>query len=205
MLVALAFLGSATSRPAARVYAVGSDREAARLAGIEPDASSSACSWLMGALAGLAALLNAVRFSAVPGNAGVGLELKAIAAVVVGGTAISGGRGTLVGHARRRGPARHDRPGAVFLGHQAVLGEGDPGRHHPGRARARTRCSDGWRGMPSPSPAEPRPRRAAPLGERLFPNGEWVLLLVLVVECAVFGATGTQLPDAWPTRSRSRG
>ena len=51
----------------------------------------------MGALSGLAALLNAVRFSVVPGNPGIGLELKAIAAVVVGGTAITGGRGTLLG------------------------------------------------------------------------------------------------------------
>ena len=45
----------------------------------------------------LAALFNATRFSVVPGNAGTGLELKAIAAVVVGGTAITGGRGTLIG------------------------------------------------------------------------------------------------------------
>jgi rhamnose transport system permease protein len=42
-------------------------------------------------------LLNASRFSSIPGNSGIGLELKAIAAVVVGGTLISGGRGTLVG------------------------------------------------------------------------------------------------------------
>jgi rhamnose transport system permease protein len=38
-----------------------------------------------------------VRFAVVPSNAGIGLELKAIAAVVVGGTAITGGRGTLAG------------------------------------------------------------------------------------------------------------
>ena len=48
-------------------------------------------------LVGLAGLLNAVRFNAVPANSGMGLELKAIAAVVVGGTAITGGRGRLVG------------------------------------------------------------------------------------------------------------
>jgi rhamnose transport system permease protein len=41
--------------------------------------------------------LNAVRFDVVPGNAGLGLELQAVAAVVVGGTAITGGRGTLLG------------------------------------------------------------------------------------------------------------
>jgi rhamnose transport system permease protein len=51
----------------------------------------------MGALVGVAALLNAIRFSAIPGNSGAGFELKAIAAVVVGGAAITGGRGTLIG------------------------------------------------------------------------------------------------------------
>jgi rhamnose transport system permease protein len=79
------------------IYAVGSDAEAARLAGIEPPRIIFAVFVLMGALVGLAAVLNAVRFSVVPSNAGLGLELKAVAAVVVGGTAISGGRGTLVG------------------------------------------------------------------------------------------------------------
>ncbi|HEV8293001.1 MAG TPA: ABC transporter permease, partial [Tepidisphaeraceae bacterium] len=79
------------------IYAVGSDAEAARLAGIEPRRVVFGVFVLMGALSGLAALLNAVRFSVVPGNPGIGLELKAIAAVVVGGTAITGGRGTLVG------------------------------------------------------------------------------------------------------------
>ena len=79
------------------LYAVGSDAEAARLAGIEPPRVTFFVFVLMGALVGLAALLNAVRFSTVPSNAGLGLELKAIAAVVVGGTAITGGRGTLTG------------------------------------------------------------------------------------------------------------
>ena len=79
------------------IYAVGSDAEAARLAGIEPRRVVLAVFVLMGALSGLAALLNAVRFSVVPGNPGMGLELKAIAAVVVGGAAITGGRGTLGG------------------------------------------------------------------------------------------------------------
>ena len=79
------------------IYGVGSDAEAARLAGIEPPHVIFSVFVVMGALVGLAALLNAVRFSAVPSNAGIGLELKAIAAVVVGGTAITGGRGTLVG------------------------------------------------------------------------------------------------------------
>jgi rhamnose transport system permease protein len=79
------------------IFAVGSDAEAARLAGIEPPRVIFGVFVCMGGLTGLAALLNAVRFSVVPGNAGTGLELKAIAAVVVGGAAITGGRGTLVG------------------------------------------------------------------------------------------------------------
>lgn len=79
------------------IYAVGSDAEAARLAGIDPPRVIFGVFVLMGALTGLAALLNAVRFSSIPGNAGAGMELKAIAAVVVGGTAITGGRGTLIG------------------------------------------------------------------------------------------------------------
>ena len=79
------------------IYAVGSDAEAARLAGINPQRVILGTFILMGALVGLAAVLNAVRFSIVPSNAGIGLELKAIAAVVVGGTAITGGRGRVVG------------------------------------------------------------------------------------------------------------
>jgi rhamnose transport system permease protein len=79
------------------VYAVGSDAEAARLVGIEPPRVVFGVFVLMGALVGLAAVLNAVRFAEVPSNAGVGLELKTIAAVVVGGTAITGGRGTMIG------------------------------------------------------------------------------------------------------------
>jgi rhamnose transport system permease protein len=79
------------------IYAVGSDAEAARLAGIEKQNVVLVVFILMGALVGLAAVLNAARFSIVPSNAGMGLELKAIAAVVVGGTAITGGRGSLAG------------------------------------------------------------------------------------------------------------
>ncbi|MDB5355490.1 MAG: permease component of ribose/xylose/arabinose/galactoside ABC-type transporter [Phycisphaerales bacterium] len=79
------------------VYAVGSDREAARLAGIRPARVVFTVFVLMGALVGLAAMLNAVRFADVDPNVGTGWELQVIAAVVVGGAAISGGRGTLIG------------------------------------------------------------------------------------------------------------
>jgi len=80
-----------------KLYAVGSDTEAARLAGIDTPKVVFGVFVVMGALTVVAAFLNAIRFSSIPGNTGVGLELKAIAAVVVGGAAISGGRATLVG------------------------------------------------------------------------------------------------------------
>jgi rhamnose transport system permease protein len=79
------------------VYAVGSDAEAARLAGIRPRLVTFGVFVLMGLLTGLAALLNAVRFPDVDPKTGQGLELQAIAASVVGGVAISGGRGKLWG------------------------------------------------------------------------------------------------------------
>jgi rhamnose transport system permease protein len=80
-----------------QVYAVGSDQEAARLAGVKPGRVVFGVFVLMGALVGIAALLQSVRFAEVDPKTGEGLELEAIAAVVVGGTAISGGRGTLLG------------------------------------------------------------------------------------------------------------
>jgi rhamnose transport system permease protein len=79
------------------VYAAGSDREAARLTGLEP---RRVVFWVFaaaGMLVGIGALLATVRFHDVPANAGLGLELKCITAVVIGGTAITGGRGTLAG------------------------------------------------------------------------------------------------------------
>lgn len=79
------------------VYATGSEIEAARLAGINTQTVTFSVFVLMGTLTGLAAVLDAIRFSDIQSNAGVGLELKAIAAVVVGGTSINGGRGSLFG------------------------------------------------------------------------------------------------------------
>jgi rhamnose transport system permease protein len=79
------------------VYAVGTDAEAARLAGIRPQLVTFLVFVLMGALTGLAATMNLVQSPQVQPAVGAGLELKVIAAVVVGGVAISGGRGNLWG------------------------------------------------------------------------------------------------------------
>lgn len=79
------------------VYATGSNREAARLAGLHTAFVSFAVFVVAGGLTGLAALLNSVRFNQIPSNAGLGLELKVIAAVVVGGTSLAGGQGRMFG------------------------------------------------------------------------------------------------------------
>jgi len=79
------------------IHAVGSDAEAARLAGIQPQWVTFFCFVLLGALTGLAATMNILQSPQVDPKSGTGLEMKTIAAVVVGGVAISGGRGNLWG------------------------------------------------------------------------------------------------------------
>jgi rhamnose transport system permease protein len=79
------------------VYAVGSDQEAARLAGVKPKRVVFTVFVMMGVLTAAAALLNAMQFITIYPSAGKDMELQVIAAVVVGGAAITGGRGALVG------------------------------------------------------------------------------------------------------------
>ena len=79
------------------VFATGSNSEAARLAGIDTAAVKLSVFVVGGLLTGVAATLNSVRFNQIPSNTGLGLEMKVIAAVVVGGTAVTGGSGTITG------------------------------------------------------------------------------------------------------------
>ena len=79
------------------VYATGSNIEGARLAGIDTSLVTFSVFAAMGMLTGFAAVLNSVRFNQIPSNTGLGLEMKVIAAVIVGGTAITGGVGTIAG------------------------------------------------------------------------------------------------------------
>jgi rhamnose transport system permease protein len=92
MLLALALRHLAAGR---FLYAVGSDAEAARLAGLRPRRVTFLAFVATGACTGLAAMLNLIQSPQVDPKSGTGLELSAIAAVVVGGVAISGGRGSL--------------------------------------------------------------------------------------------------------------
>jgi rhamnose transport system permease protein len=79
------------------MYATGSDADSSRLLGLEPDRVVTIAFVMCGLLGGLAGALNAARFAEVPGTIQAGLEMKVIAAVIVGGTAITGGRGSIAG------------------------------------------------------------------------------------------------------------
>jgi rhamnose transport system permease protein len=78
-------------------FATGSNPAAARLAGLDTARVKWTAFTVLGALTGLAAVLNAVRFNQIPSNAGIGLEMKVIAAVVVGGASVTGGVGSVAG------------------------------------------------------------------------------------------------------------
>lgn len=81
------------------LYALGSNPEAAALAGIPRGRRLMTAYALSGLLAGLGGVLYAARFGTVDASAGYGLELDIVAAVVVGGVAIFGGSGTVLGAA----------------------------------------------------------------------------------------------------------
>lgn len=76
--------------------AIGSNREAALISGVQVDRPRILAHALLGALTGIAAVFNCSRLGSADPNAGVGFELSAIAAVVVGGTSLMGGRGSVV-------------------------------------------------------------------------------------------------------------
>jgi len=79
------------------VYALGSNPQAARLAGIDTARVTFWVFAVSGLLVGLATMLHVTRFSMVQTQEGLGLEFLVITAVVVGGTNIFGGSGTVVG------------------------------------------------------------------------------------------------------------
>jgi ribose transport system permease protein len=80
-----------------RVYAVGANPVVARLAGINVARVKLASFAVVGLCASIAAVLNTARIGAVSPNSGQGLEFEVIAAVVIGGTSLSGGRGSVLG------------------------------------------------------------------------------------------------------------
>lgn len=79
------------------LYAVGGNETAAKLSGLDIRGIKVAVYAIGGALAGVAGLLLTARLDSATPNAGIGYELDSIAAVVIGGTALSGGRGSVFG------------------------------------------------------------------------------------------------------------
>ncbi|WP_374637762.1 ABC transporter permease [Paracoccus sp. (in: a-proteobacteria)] len=78
-------------------FALGSNEEAVRLSGVNTDAWKMAIYALAGGICGIAGLLIASRLNSAQPALGLGYELEAIAAVVIGGTSLAGGRGTILG------------------------------------------------------------------------------------------------------------
>lgn len=78
-------------------FALGSNEEAVRLSGVNTDAWKMAVYALAGGICGIAGLLIASRLNSAQPALGLGYELEAIAAVVIGGTSLAGGRGTILG------------------------------------------------------------------------------------------------------------
>ncbi|MBL9204778.1 MAG: ribose ABC transporter permease [Opitutaceae bacterium] len=79
------------------LYAVGGNVRAARLTGLNVARITTAVYLLAGALAGVAGLIVTARLDSAQPNAGLGYELDSIAAVVIGGTSLAGGRGSVAG------------------------------------------------------------------------------------------------------------
>ncbi|MER1987906.1 MAG: sugar ABC transporter permease [Solibacillus sp.] len=80
-----------------RIYAIGGNHEAAALSGINIKRNTLYVFVIMGALAGLAGVLLTARLNAATVSAGNSYELDAIAACVIGGTSLMGGKGKIVG------------------------------------------------------------------------------------------------------------
>ncbi len=103
----------ANTRLGRAIYAVGSNRDAASLSGINMPRIQLLVLTLNGMLIGVASVAQAPRFTAIQNNIGMGLELLAITSVVVGGTSIFGGSGNVLGSVL----------GALFIGliHSAMV------------------------------------------------------------------------------------
>ncbi|MBZ5738999.1 ABC transporter permease [Nocardioides mangrovi] len=86
-----------TARSGREFYAIGSDEDAAKLYGLPVTRRVLLAFVLSGALAGLAGVVYAARYGTVSSGAGLGIELQAVGAAVIGGVAIAGGVGTVWG------------------------------------------------------------------------------------------------------------
>lgn len=102
LLIILFIIGhyvSIRTRPGRIFYAIGSNEEATKLSGINVSFYRTIPYIIMGLLAAIAAMVQSSRLMAVDPTFGRSLELDTIAAVVIGGTSLMGGKGSLIGTA----------------------------------------------------------------------------------------------------------
>ncbi len=85
------------NRTGRKIYAVGSNPEAAEISGINIDRIKIIVYTLMGGLSGLAGALWVSKYASAQGDSGKGIEMDIIAACVIGGVSLSGGKGTVLG------------------------------------------------------------------------------------------------------------
>jgi ribose/xylose/arabinose/galactoside ABC-type transport system permease subunit len=97
VIIALAVLLLRYTKLGRYTYAIGSNREAAFHAGVNVDRNLTAIYTLGGLLVGVAAMIATSRTVSAQPTAGITLELDIIAAVIIGGASLSGGRGTILG------------------------------------------------------------------------------------------------------------
>lgn len=97
LTVAMAHIVLTRTRFGRYIYAIGSNEEASRLSGIPVRSVKTSVFALSGLMAAVAAIINVSRLASADPNAGSGFELQAIAAVVIGGTSLMGGRGSVIG------------------------------------------------------------------------------------------------------------
>jgi ribose transport system permease protein len=93
----LVYLLTRYTRTGREIYAIGSNENAAYLSGINVKRSKLKFFALSGVLVGFASMVLLSRISGAQATTGMGMELEAIGAVVIGGTAINGGKGGVIG------------------------------------------------------------------------------------------------------------
>ncbi|MCB2292195.1 ribose ABC transporter permease [Clostridium algoriphilum] len=97
IIFGIAFYVLSQTRYGRYIYALGGNEDSARLSGINTDKIKTLVYVICGATAALSGIIVTSRIGSASPNAGVGFELDAIAAVVLGGTSLIGGEGSVVG------------------------------------------------------------------------------------------------------------
>lgn len=97
IVLGIAFYVLSQTRYGRYLYALGGNEDSARLSGINTDKIKTLVYVICGAAAALSGIIVASRIGSASPNAGVGFELDAISAVVLGGTSLTGGEGSVIG------------------------------------------------------------------------------------------------------------